>query len=192
MKKYGLIGAVALITICCFYYNKTEQPTANIAHFSKQEKTLQSKLELDINQSILEQAKKCINKTPTRKNFHCPIDINTAEIAINGKLNIIRTGNHYDIHTTDFVYNDKASKIQTSVTTEDQGFYQINDALQIVNFRLTFHQGDKHWYSESTKPFTFSESSDNAIKIVKGSARNYGCNNSYFDWHSSNQKVLNA
>ncbi|WP_236688935.1 hypothetical protein [Photobacterium angustum] len=125
MKKYGLIGAVALITICCFYYNKTEKPTANIAHFSKQEKTQQSKLELDINQTILEQAKKCINKTPTRKNFHCPIDINTAEIAINGKLNIMRTGNHYDIHTTDFVYSDKARKIQTSVTTEDQAFIKL-------------------------------------------------------------------
>ncbi|WP_318519841.1 hypothetical protein [Photobacterium leiognathi] len=192
MKKYRIIIALSLGlgVIGVTYFTPTMEPTLNVAQLSKAEKKQFSELELDINQSILVQAKKCINKTPTRKHFQCPINVNTNSTRIDGKLEITRTGNTYDIETVNFDYFDKPSDQHTYVSTEDEGYYHINDNLQTFNYRVALQQSNEDWHSISTQPFTFNESSNNKIKIVNGAARNYGCKDTYFDWYSNRKGII--
>ncbi|WP_419207020.1 hypothetical protein ACN08N_19995 [Photobacterium leiognathi subsp. mandapamensis] len=116
--------------------------------------------------------------------------MNTNSTRINGKLVIARTGNTYDIETVNFDYFDKPSDQHTYVSTEDEGYYHINDNLQTFNYRVALQQSNEDWHSISTQPFTFNESSNNKIKIVNGAARNYGCKDTYFDWYSNRKGII--
>ncbi|WP_230625494.1 hypothetical protein [Photobacterium leiognathi] len=192
MKKHKIIITLSLGLgmIGVTYFTPTMEPTLNVAQLSKAEKKQLSELELDINQSILEQAIKCINKTPTRMHFQCSINVNTNTTRIDGKLVIVRTGNTYDIETVNFDYFDKPSAQHTYVSTKDKGYYHINDNLQTFNYRVALQQSNEDWHSVSTQPFTFNESSNNKINIVNGAARNYGCKDTYFDWHSNLKGII--